>query len=170
VSEFREFARLPPPHPRPVDVHRLIDETLDLYRGEPDLEISRDYARDLPSLLVDPDQIRRALHNVVGNAIEAMRGAPGSPERRLLEVRSSREDGMALIEIADRGPGLPEDGSARIFEPEFTTKPGGTGLGMAITQRIVSEHGGFVGAHGRPGGGTCVAIRLPLAGPGPTGG
>ena len=86
---------------------------------------------------------------------------PGiDPER--LDVITGVEDGMVRIEVGDSGSGLTEEAARRIFEPDFTTKTGGTGLGMALTYRIVAEHGGVIHAENRESGGARVVIRLPL--------
>ncbi len=159
VSEFSEFARLPLPRPRPVDLHELIEGTLELHGAEPGLAILRSYTVRPPRPEVDRDQFGRALRNVVGNAVEAMRGGRRPP---VLEVLTVLYDDGVGIEIADSGPGLPPGCEARIFEPYFTTRVAGSGLGLAIAQRIVLDHGGTIEAQNRPEGGARVRIRLPL--------
>ena len=160
VEEFSAFARLPPPNPNRVDLHRLIDGVLELYGAEPGLEIRTDYDPGLPELQLDSDQISRVLKNIVGNAVEAMREQePGAPRR--LDLSTRLEPDMVVVEVSDRGPGLSPDIQERIFRPQFTTKSQGTGLGMAISQRIVSEHGGLLAAENREGGGASLSIRLP---------
>jgi signal transduction histidine kinase len=160
VTEFSEFARLPPPRPRAVEVHELIDGVLELYAAEPELEIVRSY-RGRPAVVeVDEDQIGRALKNVVGNSLEAMRGAPSAPR---LEIGTQADGGMVEIEVRDNGAGMAPDVVDRVFDPYFTTKPEGTGLGLAMVFRIVTEHGGEVEAANRPEGGARIRIRLPLA-------
>lgn len=160
VGEFSEFARLPLPELEPLDLERLLDEVLDLYAAEPGLVLRRQRAPDLPPVPLDRGQISRALKNVVGNAIEAMREA-GSGQA-LLEVRTALEPEVVRVEVRDSGPGLSAEAARRIFEPYFTTKSGGTGLGMAIVYRIITEHGGVISAESRPEGGASVVIRLPL--------
>jgi C4-dicarboxylate-specific signal transduction histidine kinase len=90
-----------------------------------------------------------------------MRGGDRTPR---LEVDTGSESGMVEIVVGDSGPGIPSEAEGRVFEPYVTTKPQGTGLGMAIAYRIVSEHGGFIDAENRAEGGARVRIRLPLAG------
>jgi signal transduction histidine kinase len=161
VTEFSEFARLPAPRPRPVELHEIVDGVLELHAAEPGLEIVRSYGAGRLRISVDPEQIGRALKNVVGNAVEAMREV-GGPSR--LEVRTALEGGMFEIEVSDNGPGIPQETQGRIFEPYVTSKPQGTGLGMAIAYRIVVEHGGELEAVDRPGGGATIRFRVP-AGP-----
>jgi signal transduction histidine kinase len=129
------------------------------------LSIERDYAPRMPSLLADVEQLARLLKNVVGNAVEAMRELGPGRERRL-RVRTRLEPEMTRIEIADSGPGLSDEAREAIFHPYFTTKRQGTGLGMAIAQRIASEHGGTLDAENDEGGGARLTIRLPRSDPG----
>jgi signal transduction histidine kinase len=164
VTEFSEFARLPPPQPRRVELHELIDGVLELHAAEPGLEIVRSYGERAMTVEVDAEQFGRALKNVVGNAVEAMRAEP--PPRRL-EIHTKSEGGMVELRVCDSGTGIPPDAVEKVFEPYFTTKPDGTGLGMAIVYRIVTEHGGVVDAGNRPEGGARVRIRLPVATPPP---
>ena len=147
VEEFSAFARLPRPKPSRTELSPLVEAVLDLYAAEPGLEIDRDYGPGLPACDVDSDQISRVLKNVVGNAIEAMRELePGEPRR--LGLRLHEEPDAVVIEVSDSGPGLSSEAQQGIFRPYFTTKPQGTGLGMAIAQRIVTEHGGLLAAPG----------------------
>jgi signal transduction histidine kinase len=106
------------------------------------------------------------LKNVVGNAVEAMRGLPrkgGGPNR--LEMNAARDGDWVTIEIADSGGGFSVGAAERIFEPYYTTKNEGTGLGMWITYRIIAEHGGVISAENRPAGGARVVLRLPVRAP-----
>jgi nitrogen fixation/metabolism regulation signal transduction histidine kinase len=159
VTEFSEFARLPSPSPAPTDLDRLIDAVLALYATEPGLSVVRRREASLPEARLDPDQFSRALKNLVGNAVEAMR--PGGGE---LTVRTGREGSTAFVEISDRGPGFREDAAGRVFEPYFTTKEKGTGLGLPIALRIVSDHGGSITTANRSEGGAQVTVRIPLEG------
>jgi signal transduction histidine kinase len=156
VTEFGEFARMPSPEPRPADLERIVDSVTALFAGEGRPQIRRIRDAELPALELDPDQISRALKNIVGNAVEALEGKEG-----LVTVRTGVEDGMALVEVSDTGQGLSEDALRRIFEPYFTTRTDGTGLGMAITFRIVTEHGGLLRTENRPEGGARVVMLLP---------
>jgi signal transduction histidine kinase len=143
---------------------------LDLYESVPRLQLQRHYGAGLSAEPLDTDQISRALKNVVGNAVEILseHGAnAGQPPR--IDVRTGVEDEMARIEISDNGPGMSDEAERRIFEPYFTTKQQGTGLGMALTYRIIIEHGGMISAENRSAGGARVTIRLPLSVNGPGG-
>jgi signal transduction histidine kinase len=162
VGEFSEFARLPAPVRRTVGVGELVDGVVELFRAEPGLRIARRRDGDRVELELDADQIARALKNVLGNAVEALRDLP--EDRRRIEVRTDATGDPVEITISDNGPGFEEETVGRVFEPYFTTKREGTGLGMAIAARIVAGHGGWMTAGNREGGGAEVVIRLPVVG------
>ncbi len=157
VGEFSEFARLPDPDPAQESLERLLDEVLELFAADPGLTIVR-RSGDVPSVHIDRDQISRVFKNIVGNAVDAMAAA----RTRELYVETAIVDGYAEIRFADTGPGFASDAERRVFEPYFTTKSHGTGLGMAISFRIVAEHGGEIVAENRSEGGARVTVRLPL--------
>jgi signal transduction histidine kinase len=159
VTEFSEFARLPALQPESVDLDALVDSVLALYAKEPGLTVERTRGTELPRVTVDPAQISRALKNLMGNAAEAM-----APDGGVLAVRTGREGEAATVEVSDTGPGFPQDAGGKIFEPYFTTKQKGTGLGMAIALRIISDHGGSLSAANREKGGARVTVTLPLDG------
>ncbi|HSG28051.1 MAG TPA: ATP-binding protein, partial [Candidatus Krumholzibacterium sp.] len=106
----------------------------------------------------DHDQIRRVLINLFDNAIGV------SPEGRELEIAIDlkREDGSIRLDFHDNGPGIPEADIARIFDPYFTTRDDGTGLGLAVVKSIILQHGGEIEAENAAGGGACFRIRLPI--------
>jgi len=160
VTEFSEFARLPAPCPAPADLDQLVDSVLSLYATEPGLRVERGRDGRLAPIPIDADQISRALKNLIGNAVEAMR-----PRGGRLRVRTGAEGRDATVEIADSGPGFPEAAAGRMFEPYFTTKTKGTGLGMAIALRIVADHGGTIQVGNHPEGGARVVVRLPRESP-----
>lgn len=157
VGEFSEFARLPDPDPAQESLERLLDEVLELFAADSGLTIVR-RSGDVPSVHIDRDQISRVFKNIVGNAVDAMTAA----RTRELYVETAVVDGYAEIRFADTGPGFVGEAERRVFEPYFTTKSHGTGLGMAISFRIVAEHGGEIVAENRSEGGARVTVRLPL--------
>jgi signal transduction histidine kinase len=166
VAEFAEFARLPLPTHRPEDLQNLIDRAVELYAFEPGVTVRQHVAPGLPRVALDADQISRALKNVIGNAIDATRDADhGDGESPAVEIRAGVDDEMAQIVVADNGPGFSPEAERRLFEPYFTTKEHGTGLGMALTYRIIIEHGGVIFAENDPQGGARVILRLPLQAP-----
>jgi nitrogen fixation/metabolism regulation signal transduction histidine kinase len=157
VDEFSEFARLPAPTLRRVDLRDVISQAVTLHgRGTVSLEWSRpDFAVVAD---VDPDQMMQVLHNVIRNASEAaLEAHPESGARVILMLERNGTD--VTIHIDDNGPGIPEQHREAIFDPYFTTKKSGTGLGLSISHRILAEHGGQLTATPTPNG-TRVTLHL----------
>ncbi|MGE5360936.1 MAG: ATP-binding protein [Bacteroidales bacterium] len=158
VDEFSQFARMPPPKRVPTDLHELLSATVALYNGLfQEVAIHCRFAAALPPVLVDPEQIRRVVINVVDNAIEAM-------ERRgEVAIETAHDDSahIARLVIADNGPGIPASEREKLFLPYYSTKRRGSGLGLAIVRRIVVEHGGTVDVTHNVPKGTRFTIELP---------
>lgn len=155
VNAFRDYARLPAPELVPLDLAALIREVLHLYESAA-VHIRLQIAEDLPKVLGDASQIRQIIHNMLQNAQDAV-ASVDAPEVTLL----ARPDGdRVLLLCRDNGPGFPPEILARAFEPYFTTKSKGTGLGLAMVKKIVVEHGGEVRIANRDVGGAEVRIRL----------
>lgn len=165
------FAR----HRRPRIIRSAIPEILEsviallsenLKRNH--IELVREYAEELPTLRVDPEQIRQVFLNIMLNAIEAMSVANVAKKKIYVSVKPTtlkqgKEEVSYLdIQFQDTGPGVPEDILTKIFDPFFTTKPNGTGLGLAICFKIVSEHGGRIDVSNAVEGGAIVSVKLPL--------
>ncbi len=159
VTEFSEFARLPEPRRAPVDLDDLVDEVVALYSQEPRVAVERIGRDRVPAVDGDSGLLSRAIKNLVTNAVESRGESGGS-----LTIETGREGDNAYVRVSDTGPGFTEEAAARVLEPYFTTKATGTGLGMAIADRIVTEHGGFITASNRPEGGAQVVVKLPLTG------
>jgi two-component system sensor histidine kinase PilS (NtrC family) len=167
VRDFLEYARPAPIQLVDVDVAEILDEVLLLveHRSLPaDLKIVREYPPSLPARL-EPQQVRQALWNLCLNAVQAM---PAGGEMRVGASALPRSAGPARLRmwVADTGPGIPEDDLPHIFEPFYSTKPEGSGLGLALVYRVLQDHGGQVEARTRPGEGTTFTLTLP-AGPVP---
>lgn len=158
VNAFRDYARLPAPQLAPVDLNALIREVLNLYESAAG-RIRLELAADLPAVQGDATQIRQVIHNLLQNAQDALNGA----EHGEMHVVTRREGERVLLLFRDNGPGFPSELLARAFEPYFTTKSRGTGLGLAMVKKIVDEHGGEVKLVNRDCGGAEVRIRLRLA-------
>ncbi len=131
------------------------------------IEVVREYAEDLPTLRIDPEQIRQVFLNIMLNAIEAMSAKELQRRQLFLSVKPSafkqdKEAGYLEIKFQDTGPGVPEDIITKIFDPFFTTKPNGTGLGLAICYKIVNEHGGRIDVSNAAEGGAIVSVKLPM--------
>jgi two-component system nitrogen regulation sensor histidine kinase NtrY len=157
VDEFSQFARMPAPRAVPTNLHQLLNEALALYNGIfSDVEIRRQF-EPVPSVAVDPEQIRRVVINLVDNAIEAM------DQRGTIDVDTHHDPANSLVRIvvADNGPGIPPAEREKLFLPYYSTKRRGSGLGLAIVRRIVAEHGGSIDVSDNTPRGTRFAIELP---------
>jgi two-component system nitrogen regulation sensor histidine kinase NtrY len=159
VDEFSRFARMPAPSLRPTDLGRLVEAVLVLYRESyPALTITASLAPDLPLIEADPNQIRRAVTNLVENAVEAV-GPAGEVSVEVLWMPASRR---ARIVVGDAGPGIPPDVRERLFTPYFSTKATGMGLGLPIVHQIVADHGGAIWLEDGVPHGSRFVIELPV--------
>lgn len=156
VDAFSLYAKLPPLARRPVPVKDLIQKVATLYTGVKEGVAVRLDLEELGDVALDPEQFRQALVNILDNAIEA---APAGSE---VTVSLRREGDTAVVEVADQGPGLAVDDPELLFQPFFSTKGRGSGVGLAVVQRIVSDHGGTVRLEPNRPTGVRAAIRLPL--------
>jgi two-component system nitrogen regulation sensor histidine kinase NtrY len=158
VDEFAQFARLPAANLIPSSLHEVIDATLSLYEGLfSGVQIDRHLAPDVPSLRLDPDQMKRVLINLVDNAIEATdkRG------KVTITTEFDRREGRVRLGISDDGPGVPERDKEKLFVPYFSTKKRGSGLGLAIVSRIIQEHHGVIRVEDNPPRGARFVVELP---------
>jgi two-component system nitrogen regulation sensor histidine kinase NtrY len=158
VDEFAQFARLPAASLQLASLHDVIDQALSLYDGLfPGVAFERRLAPDLPPLRLDPDQMKRALINLVDNAVEATQGKG----RILVATEYDRAEGRARLVVADDGPGIAPADRDRLFVPHFSTKKRGSGLGLAIVNRIVQEHLGTIRAEDNAPRGARFVVELP---------
>ena len=158
-SEFSNFASSPTARPSVVRVQDLVRDIVDPYRaGLGDrLEIAVDLSDSLPPVLVDRALVGRSLTNIVENALHAM------PGRGTLTVSATGDDGFVNIRVSDTGGGMDPEALSRAFEPYFSTKGTGTGLGLPIAKRNVELSGGMIAIESRRDQGTTVTVRLPAA-------
>jgi two-component system nitrogen regulation sensor histidine kinase NtrY len=154
VDEFARFARMPAVHLRHAQLAEILQQAAGLYRDvKPDVSVSVSVDPDI-ELLVDPEQIRRAVGNLLKNAVEAT-------ERGEIRVSARRAPHRVVIEVADPGRGVPDADKDKLFLPYFSTKGRGTGLGLAIVHRIVNDHDGRISVHDNYPKGTRFEIELP---------
>jgi PAS domain S-box-containing protein len=162
VNAFGDYARPPQLATRPIALHALVGEVLDLYENDQRLQLTRRFAPGELLVRADAGRLRQLLHNLIKNALEAI----GDSRKAHLEAltRKVEEGGRAFVELAlaDNGPGLPDGFGERWFEPYTTSKARGTGLGLAVVKKIAEEHGGSVRAETREEGGAVFTLRLPL--------
>ena len=158
-AEFSSFASSPTAKPAPVDVPELVSDIIDPYRtglaGR--IDIRNHVAPPLPPVFVDRTLIARSLANIVENALHAM---PGSGT---LTVDASVVDHFVALRVHDTGVGMDEESLSRVFEPYFSTKTTGTGLGLPIARRNIELNGGQIEIDSGRGRGTTVVVRLPVA-------
>lgn len=158
VTEFLEFARPPQPAVKPYSINEVLESTLILLHKETtasDISVVRNLGTDIPLTPMDPDQIRQVLLNIFLNAVQAM------PDGGTLEVRSRLESERVIAEITDTGIGIGEADLNRIFDPFFSTKPNGTGMGLSISYQLVENHGGLLSARANPDRGMTFCVELP---------
>ena len=163
VSDFLEYARPAPMAPVEVDMAHLLDEVLLLIEHRalpPNLKIIREFGLTL-SARVDPQQMRQAIWNLCLNAVQAMPDAGG--EIRVGGCLMPGDSAPLQIWIADTGQGIADEDLPHIFEPFYSTKPDGSGLGLALVYRVMQDHGGQVEAKSRLGEGTTFTLTLPAA-------
>jgi two-component system nitrogen regulation sensor histidine kinase NtrY len=158
-SEFSSFAASPTARLAAVDLPELVNEVVEPYRtglaGR--IDIHNHVASPLPRVFVDRTLIARALSNIVENALHAM------PGKGSLTLTAEVDAQAVLLRIRDTGVGMDDDALARVFEPYFSTKATGTGLGLPIARRNVELSGGEIQVESEKGRGTLVTLRLPIA-------
>ncbi len=159
VTQFLQAIRPVPARLKPAALNDVVLETLALLKPEIEnrgVTVTERLARRLPLAPLDPDQIKQALVNLIKNALQAMtRGG-------VLTLQTDTGADGVFLSVADTGGGIPPEQIKRIFEPFYTTKKKGTGLGLMIVQRIVREHGGRIELESHVGQGTVFRIWLPL--------
>jgi two-component system nitrogen regulation sensor histidine kinase NtrY len=159
VDEFSRFARMPAFVPKPTDVRPLVDAVATLYReSHPTCTIVTRHPEDLPLLPVDADHIKRAVLNLVDNAVEAV-GPAGTVT---IETEHVPETGRVRLSVSDTGPGIPSEDRDKLFVPYFSTKVTGMGLGLPIVNEIVAEHGGAIRVEDNRPSGTRFVIEVPV--------
>lgn len=166
VDEFSSFARLPAAKPVLSDVNEVITATLKLYDEQlADIKLECRLATDLPPVLIDCEQIKRALVNLIDNAIFAITESKFPLDEKSLSLQTrelSEQDAIEVI-VADTGPGIAPIDRERIFSPYFSTRKRGTGLGLAIVSHTVAEHGGRIRVEDNFPHGARFVIELPSA-------
>ena len=158
VTQFLRAIRPSKPELHPENVNTIVEETLRFFTPEiqdRNIVVEQELRSDLPLLQIDRDQMKQAFYNVIKNSLQAMkRGGT-------LRIHTDRDDTHVLISFIDTGSGMSAENLGRVFEPYFTTKPSGTGLGLLIVRRIVREHGGELSIESSEGKGLTLTIRLP---------
>lgn len=175
VDEFYRFARMPRSRPELADIHLVIRECFTLYQGSHrNIRFDLQLADNVPKLRHDPAQIRRAMVNLLDNAVQAILDKVEQPAEITgtesgeaigqvsISTKLLEEVGVLSIEVGDDGPGVGEKEKEHIFEPYFSTKRRGTGLGLAIVNSIAADHDGFVRVRDNLPHGAVFCIELPI--------
>jgi signal transduction histidine kinase len=160
TEQYLKMARLPHPALEPEDLNAVIASVLDFSREELEraqVQVQRELDPQTPHALADEGQLRQVFLNLVRNSREAMRSGG------TLKVRSGLTDGGVELVFSDSGEGMSGEVRDQIFDPFFSTKSGGTGLGLAVSRQIIQAHGGTIACESAEGGGTTFTIRLPRA-------
>jgi signal transduction histidine kinase len=162
LENFLRFARVQELKLSATDLNTLIEELCDFYEPQATTQgivIRTHLAPDLPRPLIDADLLKQALLNLVLNAQHAM------PEGGELIMTTRREGRWIVLDVIDTGAGMTDDIRARIFDPFYSTRPGGSGLGLPTTRKIIEAHGGTIDVQSVPGKGSRFSIHLPVPAP-----
>ncbi len=159
VQQLLEFAKPVPPKLMPLEVAQVVDDTLEFLGGEfvkRQVAVNRRYDTKV-HILGDPQQLKQVFLNLVLNSLDAMNG------HGKLDVQTAVEGSDLVVSVADNGSGITPKDLPHVFEPFYTTKSNGTGLGLAVVHGIIKEHGGRIEVNSQPGQGTTMRLYLPIA-------
>jgi len=160
VEDFLRFARVQDLKVEPSDLNAVVDDLRDFCEPQAmgqGIVIRSQYDPDLPMVPLDVDLFKQALWNLVRNAHHAM------PDGGDLMLQTRLEGDFAVLDITDTGVGMTPDVAAKVFDAFYSTKPGGSGLGLPTTRKIVEAHGGSIALQSEPGQGSRFTVRLPLS-------
>ena len=159
VSNFLAYGRPLNINKRATNILELVNDTLSLVEARAEktgIKIAREYPQDKIVAAIDAELIKTCLINIFQNAFQAM------PEGGTMVIKVSRDDRDVIISVKDTGHGVDESLQEKVFEPFYTTRPRGVGLGLALTKRVVEEHGGSVSFKSKKGSGSIFTVRLPM--------
>ncbi len=163
VQAFSEYARTPELHLQPLSIETIINEVLDLYTGdEQKIDIKFHVGQGMSAVEADPGRMRQLLHNLLRNAIESLAHHKNGKISLSLSDVEQQSKHYVELRVQDNGAGIPDNMMEKLFEPYATSKPKGSGLGLAVVKRIIEEHSGILYAENVAGGGACIIIRIPV--------
>jgi len=156
INDLLSFSRVGKPAVSPARIEMVVDDALARVPIPESIELTKKLDTGLPEVKIDTDQVRQVLVNIITNAVQAM---PGGGR---LTIGARTVDNFLQVEITDTGVGIPEDAIEKIFDPLYTTRAKGIGLGLAVCQSIISRHEGHIGVASKVGQGTTFTVKLPL--------
>jgi signal transduction histidine kinase len=164
IRRMRSLLKKAPFEVKNIDLNDVVRETVvfisTLAIGRT-VELTSVIAPNALPIVGDPIQLQQVILNLVVNGVDAMKDTPS--EKRTITIRTSRVENFAQLSVSDRGPGIPEGKLKEVFEPFFTSKAEGMGMGLSIARTIIEAHNGLIWAKNRDHGGATLRIRLPLA-------
>ena len=163
-NDFLRFARVKDVEARPADLAEVVEEVVDFFNPTAraaNIEIKSYLPADLPPVPLDADLFKQALLNLLLNAQQAM------PDAGEITLQAARDGEGVSLSVIDTGKGMTPEVAAKVFRPFFSTRPGGSGLGLATTRKIVEAHGGTIAVQSEVGRGSKFTLRLPAPPPGP---
>ena len=177
IEDMMELARPTSLNLEPINLNEVLMQVLEMFEGQvtaQGIKVAREFGRDLPVCLSDRKRLHRCFSNIIANGIQAMAGGGDLTVRTSVIATTSGDPAIAAgagvsngpairVVIADTGQGIPPDRLSRIFDPFYTTKEKGLGLGMAITHRIIEDHKGNIDVQSQVGLGTTFTIHLPAS-------
>lgn len=158
VGDLLDFARIKPPQRQATDLARLAEIQLGRASVPESVRVEREFPAGMPRASVDPDQVAQIVLNLVVNAIQAMDETGGGT----LTFRGRAEEGAVTLEVEDTGPGIPDGVLSKVFEPLFTTKAKGIGLGLSVSRSLAEANEGRLAVRTRPGNGTTFSLSFPV--------
>jgi len=161
IQELLEFSRDREPQKALNNINKVLDKALSILENEFRLRrisVTKDFVQEMPEMLLDGNQVEQDFVNLLINAIQAL----GERGEIAIKSRVNQEEGTVVIDISDTGCGIPPENLAKIFEPFFSTKAKGTGLGLAVSYGIVKNHKGDIRVSSEPGKGACFTLIFPI--------
>lgn len=160
IKALLDFGRPSKPYLRPTDIGEVIEDVMLFTRrfaGQSHVIISANDVRELPKIMADPDQMKQVFVNLISNAVQAMDVTGG-----IINISGRADDDFLSIIVSDNGPGIPAADIKKVFDPFYSTRDAGTGLGLTIVHRIVDEHDGHIEVVSTPEQGTSFTVSLPV--------
>jgi nitrogen fixation/metabolism regulation signal transduction histidine kinase len=160
ANEFSNFAKMPHGEKEIINLIQIINNTVNLFTNTPGITISTDYNNlDSVSVFADKEELLRVFNNLIKNAIQSI---PVNSQG-IINISLSRNNNRIIIKVSDNGTGIPDEMKDKLFQPNFTTKTSGMGLGLTIVKNIIENSDGNISFETEPGKGTSFFIELPLA-------